>query len=161
MGGEHSRTLSGCYQCGTCTGGCPVAKVTNGEYNPRKIIINSLLGLKQKLVETLVPNVWLCSTCQKCVESCPQGVELTEIFTLVRNMSVEAGTAAAGFTAQATTILETGFTIPPQPSVARRREKQLNLPPVPEAPLDEIQAILKETGWDKAIKYDWNATEGQ
>lgn len=30
-------SLSYCYQCETCFSTCPVALVTNGEYNPRKI----------------------------------------------------------------------------------------------------------------------------
>ncbi|GAB4310487.1 MAG: hypothetical protein Kow0069_10710 [Promethearchaeota archaeon] len=152
--GVHASTLSACYQCGTCTGGCPISKVTNGVYNPRKIIISSLLGLQSRLVKELRPNVWLCSTCQKCVESCPQGVELTEIFTLLRNMSVREGTAPAGFTAQGKTIFETGFTIPIQPAIQRRREKNLGLKPVEEPPVGEVQTILKATGWVAALKLE-------
>ncbi len=44
-------SLSYCYQCGTCSGGCPVAKETNGKYNPRRIIEKSLLGMKDKLIK--------------------------------------------------------------------------------------------------------------
>ena len=82
----HNASLSYCYQCSTCSGGCPVALITDGKYNPRKIIEEAILGLQDKLVEKQEPNSWLCSTCQKCVELCPQKVELTEIFTLIKNI---------------------------------------------------------------------------
>ena len=42
-------SLSYCYQCGTCSSTFPVALITNGDYNPRKIIEQSLLGLKDLL----------------------------------------------------------------------------------------------------------------
>ena len=82
---KHNASLSYCYQCSTSSGGCPVALITDGKYNPRKIIEEAILGLEEKLVEKQEPNSWLCSTCQKCVELCPQKVELTEFFTLIKN----------------------------------------------------------------------------
>ncbi|MHA1535812.1 MAG: 4Fe-4S dicluster domain-containing protein, partial [Promethearchaeota archaeon] len=69
---KHNASLSYCYQCSTCSGGCPIALITNGKYNPRKIIEEAILGLHDKLIESQDPNPWLCSTCQKCVELCPQ-----------------------------------------------------------------------------------------
>ena len=42
-------TLAYCYQCATCSGACPVAQVTNGKYNPRRLILDALLGLKEKI----------------------------------------------------------------------------------------------------------------
>ena len=86
---KHNASLSYCYQCSTCSGGCPVALITEGKYNPRKIIEEAILGLQEKLVNEQDPNPWLCSTCQKCVELCPQKVELTEIFTLIKNHCFE------------------------------------------------------------------------
>ena len=44
--GERIRT---CLQCATCSGACPVAQVTNGRYNPRRLILDALLGLKDKI----------------------------------------------------------------------------------------------------------------
>ena len=48
---KYNASLSYCYQCSTCSGGCPVALLTNGKYNPRKIIEEAILGLQDKLVE--------------------------------------------------------------------------------------------------------------
>lgn len=86
---KHNSFLSYCYQCSTYSGGCPIALITNGKYNPRKIIEEAILGFQDKLVESQEPNPWLCSTYQKCVELCPQKVELTEIFTLMKNRCYE------------------------------------------------------------------------
>ena len=59
---RHNASLSYCYQCSTCSGGCPVALITKGKYNPRKIIEEAILGLQEKLVEKQKPNSWLCLT---------------------------------------------------------------------------------------------------
>jgi len=148
---HNAKTLSYCYQCGTCSGGCPVAQVTDGVYNPRRLIIESLLGLKEKLITQKVPDVWQCATCQKCVQQCPQDVELTEVFMLLRNLSTDRGLAPKGYYAQAKTIMTDGKAIPLQAAIARRRT-QLGIPEAVQPNVDEVQAIMKETGFDQRIE---------
>jgi len=150
LGTHNGNTLSYCYQCGTCSSGCPSAQVTDGVYNPRKIIIESLLGLQQKLIEKKVPDVWLCATCQKCVEQCPQDVELTEIFTLLKNLSSAQNLAPKAFYAQGKTILAEGMSIPLQAAIARRRT-QLGIPEVVKPAVVEVQAIMKATGLNQKL----------
>jgi heterodisulfide reductase subunit C len=147
---KHNASLSYCYQCSTCSGGCPVALITNGEYNPRKIIELSILGLQDKLVEKQEPNSWLCSTCQKCVELCPQKVELTEIFTLIKNKCFETGKVPEAFLAQAQAVFDNGIAIPYSKAILTRREK-LGLPSIKIAPIDEIKSILEETHFDSNL----------
>ncbi|MFX1343952.1 MAG: 4Fe-4S dicluster domain-containing protein [Promethearchaeota archaeon] len=148
---KHNASLSYCYQCSTCSGGCPVALITNGKYNPRKIIEEAILGLKDKLVETQEPNPWLCSTCQTCVELCPQKVELTEIFTLIKNLCFESGSKVPdAFVAQASSVFENGVAIPYSKAILTRREK-LGLPTIKTAPVDEIKKILIETNFEKNL----------
>jgi heterodisulfide reductase subunit C len=147
---KHNASLSYCYQCSTCSGGCPVALLTNGEYNPRKIIEEAILGLQDKLVEVQDPNPWLCSTCQKCVELCPQKVELTEIFTLIKNKCFEEGKYPEAFHAQGQTVLENGIAIPYSKAVLSRREK-LGLPTIITAPIEEIKTLLRETNFEQNI----------
>ena len=147
---KHNASLSYCYQCSTCSGGCPVALLTQGAYNPRKIIEEAILGLEGKLVEKQEPNSWLCSTCQKCVELCPQKVELTEIFTLIKNKCFKAGKAPEAFMLQGQAVLDNGVAIPYGKAIITRREK-LGLPIIKTAPIKEIKTILEETGFDKHI----------
>ena len=147
---KHNASLNYCYQCSTCSGGCPVALITEGKYNPRKIIELSILGLQDKLVEKQEPNSWLCSTCQKCVELCPQKVELTEIFTLIKNKCFETGKVPEAFLAQGQAVLDNGIAIPYSKAILTRREK-LGLPAIKTAPSDEIKSILKETNFDNNL----------
>jgi len=144
---KHNASLSYCYQCSTCSGGCPVALITEGRYNPRKIIEEAILGLQEKLVEKQDPNSWLCSTCQKCVELCPQKVELTEIFTLIKNKCFEVGKYPEAFKLQGQSVLDSGVAIPYSKAILTRRDK-LGLPEIKTAPVDEIKSILKETNFD-------------
>ncbi len=147
---KHNASLSYCYQCSTCSGGCPVALITQGKYNPRKIIEEALLGLEDRLIDAQDPNPWLCSTCQKCVELCPQKVELTEIFILIKNRCFEKGTYPEAFYSQGQAVLENGVAIPYSKAITTRREK-LGLPIVKTAPVDELQKIFKETNFEANI----------
>ena len=147
---KHNASLAYCYQCSTCSGGCPVALITNGKYNPRKIIEEAILGLQEKLVDKQEPNPWLCSTCQKCVELCPQKVELTEIFTLIKNICFKTGKVPEGFIAQAKAVLENGVAIPYSKAILSRREK-LGLPEINTAPIKEIKTILEETNFENYV----------
>ena len=144
---SHNASLSYCYQCATCSSGCPVALTTSGRYNPRKIIEHSILGLQDRLIEGKDATVWLCSTCQTCVELCPQKVELTEIFTLIKNKSFEQGKIPEAFLLQGQLIADLGIAIPYSKAIESRRAK-LGLPVVKTAPVDEIKKILKETDFE-------------
>ncbi len=147
---KHNASLTYCYQCSTCSGGCPVSLITEGKYNPRKIIEEAILGLVDKLVVKQEPNSWLCSTCQKCVELCPQKVELTEIFTLIKNKCFEVGKVPEAFKLQGQAVLDTGVAIPYSKAILTRREK-LGLPEIKTASIDEIKSILKETNFDSNL----------
>lgn len=147
---KHNASLSYCYQCSTCSGACPVALETRGKYNPRKIIEMAILGFIDKIIEEQQSSVWLCSTCQTCVELCPQNVELTEIFTLIKNRSFDAGKVPEAFISQGKTILENGIAIPYSRATNSRRES-MNLPEIKTAPIEEIQKIMRETKFKDKI----------
>ncbi|MHA1145566.1 MAG: 4Fe-4S dicluster domain-containing protein [Candidatus Helarchaeota archaeon] len=147
---EFNFSLNHCYQCATCSGGCPVAKMTNGRYNPRKIIESAILGLRDKLIVKQEPNVWYCATCQKCVEQCPQRVELTEIFDHVKNICVMEGNYPEAYKLQGKSVFEQGLAVPFNPAILRRRQ-QLGLPEIQTVPIAEIQDLLIELGFDKII----------
>ena len=147
---NENLSLSYCYQCATCSGGCPVALKTVGKYNPRKIIELSLLGFEQRLIESQDVNIWLCSTCQKCVEYCPQHVLLTDIFTKIKNSSAAAGLAPEAYYLQGKSIFDSSFAIPFSSAILRRRE-QLGLPLINTPNVEEIQSLLKEIAFDEKI----------
>ena len=80
-GGE---ALKKCYQCGTCTGTCPWAPIT--EFQIRKLIRLSQFGYDG--IEDLM---WGCTTCKFCVDRCPRGVEIIDLVKSIRNMYSEGG----------------------------------------------------------------------
>ena len=149
----YNASLNYCYQCATCTGICPVAQLTNGDFNPRKLIEASLLGLKDTLIELQQPNVWYCLTCQKCVEVCPQKVELTEIFDVIKNSCVKEGKIPDAFNSQAIMVYETGIALPFSAPIMKRRG-QLGLEDYKTADPKEINTLLKGMGFDKLLRFE-------
>jgi heterodisulfide reductase subunit C len=143
-------TLKYCYQCARCNDVCPVANATDDRYNPRAIIMNSFLGLNIFMGEKDNFSIWGCTVCDTCDEVCPQKIELTEIFTVLKNMSIAAGEGPEYYTTQASTIYDAGKAIPSQPAIERRRE-QLGLPKVEEPDVSEVQKILTETKLNKIL----------
>ena len=148
---KHNASLSYCYQCATCSNSCPVAFLTEGIYNPRKIIQELILGFKDRLIEGKELNIWLCCTCQKCVELCPQKVKLTEIFTLIKNECFKNKNYPDAFSNQAKAIYNNSVAIPYSQAILSRREK-MGLPLLKIASIKEIQELLKLTKFNEYIK---------
>jgi heterodisulfide reductase subunit C len=89
--------IMACFTCRTCTASCPVSAVNN-KFNPYRIIRMALYGLRKEVLES--DFIWLCSSCYACQERCPQGVSITELMTILKNMAIHAGHAPAGIRAQ-------------------------------------------------------------
>jgi len=78
-----------CYQCGTCSGSCPV--IEEMDYGPRRI-----LHLIQQGRETAVlssADMWRCVSCYSCASRCPQGIEITDLMEDLRRIATEKGYA--------------------------------------------------------------------
>jgi heterodisulfide reductase subunit C2 len=84
-GGEN---ISLCFACGTCTAGCPVSAV-DGEFNPRKIIREVLLGMRKEVLSSTV--IWRCVQCYSCTAKCPQNVKFREVMKALREMAADEG----------------------------------------------------------------------
>lgn len=151
MDAQIQDVLKYCYQCARCTDVCPVAKVTDKRYNPRPVILNSFLGLKGAIFDQESNfNLWGCTVCDTCDEECPQKIELTNVFTVLKNMSVKMGKAPSYYATQATTIYDSGKAIPMQSAIERRR-KELGLPPIESPEVEEVQKVLNQTNLNKIL----------
>lgn len=84
-GGENIKV---CFACGLCTASCPVADI-DPAYNPRRIIRQVLLGMRQEVLSSNIP--WLCSQCYTCTAHCPQNVDFADVMKALRNMAVKEG----------------------------------------------------------------------
>jgi len=143
-GGEK---LALCYQCGSCTGGCPVVKLTPN-YSPRQIIHKVLLGLRGEVLSDEAP--WLCASCYTCQERCPQGVDIADLMMAIRSVAASEGYAPKASIEQAQTLIEHGRLISISASINQRRVAS-GLPEIPPASGESIKKILHTTGFVKLV----------
>ena len=73
--------LFGCYQCGTCSAGCPFVK--DMDLAPDDVIRYVILDKKEVLNSK---TIWLCASCYTCAERCPRDLNLTKIMEALRQI---------------------------------------------------------------------------
>ncbi len=137
-----------CFQCGTCTADCPIARFDDF-YRPRKLIRMTQLGLKEKLLSNDV--IWLCSTCFTCIDHCPQDVGIASIVRALRNLTVKGGTMPRVYKELASNILKTGYAYMIPGLRLKKREEQ-GLPALPKANLENVAKLFEITGLSKTLE---------
>jgi heterodisulfide reductase subunit C len=152
---ESESSVKPCYQCGTCTGGCPIAK-RNTDFNPRKIVQRFLTRHEDKIPKQ---SIWLCLLCHTCQERCPQDVKPSHVIIALRNKATQDGDVKDHLKEELNQIYSTGFSIPLMPAITKRRET-LGLPPVCSADVEEVRTIVKILGLDKLLQ-DHKAKEAE
>jgi len=150
----EGRTILYCYQCGTCSAGCPVISAL--EFMPHQIIRMTLLGLKTEVLET--STLWLCATCYLCNERCPQGVEISNVFYSLKNMASQHNIIPKGLKQLAQNIYQLGVVAEVTDFQEEERE-DLGLPVVPEVDLEAVQEILERTGLKSLLRKKKNSEE--
>lgn len=129
-----------CYQCSACVAECPAAMHCL-DFNPREIVLASLLGVADYLLEKESP-IWQCATCYKCYERCPQGTHPVEVITALKNIAFEKGNAPGDVGAIRETVLEQGTIMVPGDAISKRRT-ELGLPELKGPKAGELKKLLK------------------
>jgi NADPH-dependent glutamate synthase beta subunit-like oxidoreductase len=80
--------LKYCYECGICTGSCPMAEMLGESYNPRSLLQNILANPIEALSSD---ELWLCAWCYRCYRRCNQAIKLPEVFLYMRKIALEHG----------------------------------------------------------------------
>lgn len=70
-----------CFQCGVCTGSCPVSHIM--AFNPRKIAYKIVKGVEG------IDEIWYCLTCCICEARCPSCVKFTEVIAKLREDNIK------------------------------------------------------------------------
>jgi heterodisulfide reductase subunit C len=144
-GGEK---LMRCFQCGTCTSDCPVARFSD-TYRPRQIIRMAQFGLRERVLNS--DTLWLCAACFTCTDRCPQDVEVASVIRVLRNLAVEKGYVPQVFKEQGACILESGYAYK-IPDLRIKRRESLGLPPLPKCNPEGIKKSLRELSFLKRIE---------
>ncbi len=148
-GGENAKM---CFQCGTCTAGCPSGK--NTAYRTRKLMRMAQLGLKDMIINS--EDLWQCTTCYTCEERCPRGVPIVDVVIALRNIAVANGKMYDAHKKTADNLVKFGHTVSINDKVKAQRA-ELGLPEVPPTVLAnekakaDLDAIFEATGFGKLI----------
>lgn len=84
---ESGEDLSKCYQCGNCSGSCPVSFAM--EIAPSQVIRMIQLNQRETVLRSNVH--WLCVSCLQCASRCPKCVNLARIMEALRRLSFRQG----------------------------------------------------------------------
>lgn len=76
-----------CFQCGTCTAGCPT--VYTMDYTPRQIMRMVNLGMRDEVLKS--GTIWVCASCFTCQSRCPRGVEITAVMSALKSIAIKEG----------------------------------------------------------------------
>lgn len=144
-GGEK---LKQCFQCGTCTSDCPIARF-NESYRPRTIVRMAQLGLKDRVLSS--DTLWLCAACFTCTDRCPQNVEVASVIRILRNAAVKQGVMPLIFKELGSSIIETGIAYR-IPELRLKKREQLGLPPLPKNNPEAMMKLANATGFSKTLK---------
>ena len=86
---ESGTDINRCYQCLTCSLGCPSAFAM--DYLPHQIVRMVQLGLREQVLTS--STIWVCADCQACATRCPNEVDLVKMMDVLREISLREGFA--------------------------------------------------------------------
>ncbi|MFX1506023.1 MAG: 4Fe-4S dicluster domain-containing protein [Promethearchaeota archaeon] len=76
--------ISACFNCGNCTAICPLSD--EEDPFPRRLIRFAQVGLKEKILGS--DQMWLCSYCNDCSDTCPRDAEPGEFVMATRRWAM-------------------------------------------------------------------------
>jgi heterodisulfide reductase subunit C len=139
-----------CFQCGTCTAGCPVSRFSDF-YRPKRIARMIQLGLKSRVL--LDRHIWLCTTCYTCIDRCPQSVDIANVIRALRNISIKyTNSMPFVYKFLAETLLKTGELVYEIPGLLTKKRELSGLPPLPRGRPEVIAKIFEVTGLADLLK---------
>jgi heterodisulfide reductase subunit C len=85
------QNIDGCYQCGKCTAGCPLAY--SMEIPPHEIVRLVQLGREEEALAS--HTIWLCASCETCTSRCPKNIDIASVMDVLRILAFRQGRTQA------------------------------------------------------------------
>ncbi len=136
-GGRKARL---CFECGTCSAGCPVAYAM--DYTPRQILRMVELGMKREVLQS--KTMWTCAACHTCTTRCPRGVELSHVMGALKSIAIKEGVMAKN---------------PKGPAFYKSFEEIIEENGRIFEPLLMLKFALRTEFWTKPVKLTWGQGE--
>jgi len=145
MRGDHK--ILDCIQCGVCSGSCPVDFAM--DYSPMQIIKMAQIGIKETIFSS--NTIWICATCYCCSDRCPQGIDVGDTMTTLRNLAIKNGVIREVFDVLGKMIIKFGRTWDKQDFVNELRT-DIGLDPITTVNPEELTKLLQQTNINKLLK---------
>jgi heterodisulfide reductase subunit C2 len=85
--GELASIINGCFQCGKCSAGCPVA--SEMDLLPHQLVRLAVFGGMDRIMNS--KSIWLCLTCHTCGARCPNGIDVPTLLDPIRHQMLKKG----------------------------------------------------------------------
>jgi len=83
-------TVSACYQCKKCSGGCPLTFAM--DLYPDQVIRLALLGQEAQVLGCRT--IWVCSACETCTTRCPNQIDIAGVMDWLKEEALRRGQAS-------------------------------------------------------------------
>ncbi|OGO14488.1 MAG: hypothetical protein A2Z02_07530 [Chloroflexi bacterium RBG_16_48_7] len=87
---EDKVDISLCYQCYTCSLGCPVS--ASMDLLPHQVVRLIQTGRNAEVLKS--NTIWQCINCETCVTRCPRGVDIPRLIDSLRHQYLKANPKA-------------------------------------------------------------------
>jgi heterodisulfide reductase subunit C len=89
---QSETDLNSCYQCRTCSNGCPF--VAAMDYPPNVVLRMIQYGMRRQVLEC--GTIWVCVNCHTCSSQCPNNIDIAAIMNTLTKIALEEGVPIPG-----------------------------------------------------------------
>lgn len=142
---EKSKEIEVCFKCSTCSQFCPITLHVK-KYNLEDSFVTQLFEADKP---EALNDVWMCCACEKCVITCPQDANPTEVFSNLKEKSYQEGLAPAIVYRLVEQLLQEGTVYGIRFANSARKRIGLKELEKNEKSVEELKKLAEQTGLEK------------